>query len=180
MYKQIIIKTCLIIGIISATGCAYDTSNYGASVQNVDAIKAAHIKPVAVADFSSVKPGENTIMCRAAGPVTSPVAFETYVKNAFIDELKLAGAYDPSSPNVIQGKLDKIDFDSNVGTGEWQLDLSVSSKNNTGFTANSAYSYSSNFVADKACQQTAQAFAPAVQNLINQVVTNEQFKTLAQ
>lgn len=161
------------------SGCAFKTSPYGASVQNVEAIKATKLKPVAVASFKSSKPGLNSITCRAAGPVTVEPSFESYIEKALIDELKLAGAYDPASPVRLSGTLEAVDFSSGMTDGKWTFALALANGRNESFTTKSSFGFSGSFVADRACQEVAQAFGPAVQQLIKDVVKNPQFVQVA-
>jgi hypothetical protein len=161
------------------SGCAYNASQYGASVRNVESIKANNIKPIAVAQFQSAKPGLASITCRAAGPVTVTPSFESYIEKAFIDELKLAGAYNPASNLTLSGRLEDVDFSSGMSDGNWAFTLTVSNSRNESFTTKSRFGFSGSFVADKACQEVAQAFGPAVQKLIEDVVQNPKFKQIA-
>lgn len=164
---------------VAVTGCAYNVSPYGASVKNVESIKSLGIKPVSVASFTSTKPGDSSIVCRAAGPVTVSPNFETYIEKALIDELKLAGAYDANSKLVLTGKLEEIDFSSGITDGKWQFTVTISNARNESFTTKSTFGFSGSFVADKACQETAQAFSPAVQKLVEDIVRNPQFKKIS-
>jgi hypothetical protein len=164
------------------SACGYNINPYGASVQNVETIKALRISPVAVEKFTTFEPELSSIGCRAAGPVRTPneQPFEKIIESALTDELKLAGAYDPKSPVIIQGHLEYITFNSNIGAGKWVIKVKVSSKAKPdGFSVDSQHEFSTNWVADKACQQVAQAFGPAVQDLINKIVSHPQFKLLA-
>jgi len=167
---------------LGLTACGYTINPYGVSPDNVKALKASEIKPVAVGTFTAANPGTNFIICRAAGPVDTPdnKPFETYVQNAFVDELKLAGLYDAQSPIVVQGVLQQLDFNSVIGVAHWVFRLSISSNRAQGFEVKSSYDFSTNWIADKACQQVAQAFAPAVQKLIADTVANPGFRALAQ
>lgn len=171
----------LLVATFAATlsGCAYNVSPYGASVTNVESIKSLGIKPVSVATFSSAQPGKSSLTCRAAGPVSVSPSFESYIEKALIDELKLAGAYDMNSPLVLKGKLEEIDFSSGITDGKWLFTLTVSNARNESFTTKSIFGFSGSFVADKACQETAQAFAPAVQKLVLDIVRDPQFKKIA-
>lgn len=167
------------ISVVLLSGCAYNASPYGASIKNVDLIKAGGIKPVAVATFKATKPGVASITCRAAGPVTVSPSFESYIEKAFIDELKLAGVYDQNSSLTLYGKLDEIDFSSGMTDGKWQFTLVVSNSRNESLTTKSTFGFSGSFVADRACQEVAQAFGPAVQKLIEDIVRDPKFKQLA-
>lgn len=169
-----------VVGIVSA--CGYNINPYGASVQNVETIKALRISPVAVEKFTTFEPELTSIGCRAAGPVRTPneQSFEKIIESALTDELKLAGVYDPKSPAIIKGHLEYITFNSNIGAGKWTIKVKISSKANPeGFLVDSQHEFSTNWVADKACQQVAQAFGPAVQDLISKIVSHPQFKSLA-
>jgi hypothetical protein len=162
------------------SGCAFNISPYGASINNVEAIKKHSGAKIAVANFTSSKPGLRAIACRGAGPVNTPndQSFESYVRNAFVDELKLAGIYDPQSSAILSGRLDKVDFNSNIGAGKWVLSVTVSNGKSS-YAVDSIYPFSTNWVADKACQQVAQAFEPAVQKLLGTLVSDPRFGALA-
>jgi hypothetical protein len=161
------------------SGCAFNVAPYGASVKNVESLKAISVKPVSVAKFQAAKPGLTTITCRAAGPVTVNPSFESFIEAAFIDELKLAGAYDPKSSLILTGRLDEVDFSSGITDGKWQFTLTITNSKNSSYSTKSVYPFSGSFIADRACQEVAQAFGPAVQKLIGDVVTNPKFKDLA-
>lgn len=161
------------------TGCAYNVAPYGAAVDNVDAIKAYSLKPVSVGTFQSSKPGNATITCRAAGPVTVSPSFEAYIQKAFTDELRLAGIYNPASPLVLTGRLDDVDFSSGITDGNWAFTLTLTNARNESFTTRSTFGFSGSFAADKACQEVAQAFGPAVQKLVGEVVRHPRFRQIA-
>ena len=165
--------------VVTLPACTYNVAPYGASVANVESIKSLRIKPVSVATFTSAQPGQSSITCRAAGPVTVSPSFESYIEKALIDELKLAGAYDANSSLVLKGKLEEIDFRSGMTDGKWRFTVTVSNGRNESFTAKSIFGFSGSFVAEKACQETAQAFSPAVQKLVQDIVRDPQFKRIA-
>lgn len=173
------VPVALLVTASLMSGCAFNASPYGVSVKNVESIKSSNIKPVAVAKFQSAKPGLTSITCRAAGPVTVAPSFEAYIEQALIDELKLAGAYNPSSSIVLSGKLEEVDFSSGITDGKWIFTLVVSNSRNESFTTKSTFGFSGSFVADRACQEVAQAFGPAVQKLIDDVVRDPKFKSIA-
>lgn len=161
------------------SGCAYNASPYGASVKNVESIRTINLKPIAVGRFQAAIPGRSSITCRAAGPVTVSPSFEAYIEKAFIDELKLAGVYDPSSSLILTGKLEEVDFSSGMTDGNWTFTLVVTNSRNESLTTKSRFGFSGSFVADKACQEVAQSFGPAVQKLIEDVVRDPKFKQIA-
>ena len=164
---------------LGLSGCAYNTIPYSASANNVEKIKRASIAPVAVAKFTASTPGKDSITCRAAGPVTVKPNFESYIEQAFIDELKIASAYDANATSKLSGNIDNIDFSSGMTDGNWTISLTLSNGKAQSFTTKTVHTFAGSFVADKACQEVAQAFNPAVQKLIQEAVSNPKFKALA-
>ena len=159
--------------------CAFSINTYGASVENVENIKRQSLSPVALAPFTSAKPGLSVITCRGAGPVTTPgkIPYESYIEGAIRDEFKLAGIFDGNAAQTINGHLELVDFSSNIGVARWMLTLKLSSERGS-YTTMTEHPFSTNYFGDKACQQVAQAFVPAVQQLIRDVAASPSFRTL--
>jgi hypothetical protein len=114
-------------------------------------------------------------MCRGVGPIKTPDGepFSEYVRKAPLNELQNANAYSASAPVTITGNLDAIDFSSTVGS--WNMALSVASSNGRSMAVYESYSFTSSFYGETACNQTAQALMPAVQNLIGKLVQSSEF-----
>jgi hypothetical protein len=63
--------------------------------------------------------------------------------------------------------------------GNWSFTLALTNARGESFTTKSKFGFSGSFVADKACQEVAQAFGPAVQKLIEDAVRDPKFKQIA-
>lgn len=175
MKKFLLLLTITVL----ASGCStYSANRYSISADNVEALRAINGQSVNVGEFSSAKPVEKEIMCRGVGPIKTPdgETFAEYVRKAFLDELKIAEVYSASAPVTITGNLNAIDFSSTSGT--WNLSLTVNSSNGKSMSVSEEYSYTSSFYGETACNQTAQAFMPAVQNLVGKVVQSPEFEKL--
>ena len=121
--------------------------------------------------------------CRGAGDFTPPVnmTVQGYIQQAFSDELKLADLYDEMSPDVVlSGVIDALSFSSAKGLtgGEWNIGIKLSSSNGASMYATENYLFESAFGGDTACKRAAEAFLPATQKLILQVVRSESFRSL--
>ncbi len=132
-------------------------------------------KTVNVGVFSATNPGQTEITCRGVGPIKTPDGepFSEFVRKGILDELKIANIYSPTAAVTITGNLDAIDFSSN--SGNWNLALTIKSTNGKAMTVSENYSYTSSFFGETACNQTAQALMPAVQNLVGKVVRSPEF-----
>ena len=118
-------------------------------------------------------------MCRLNGDVTvgSGKSLSQFVKEALQKELFTAQTYDPHGP-TIRTRIDKLSF-SSVSPANWQIALHVESDNSPGYTIEEKYEFETSWTAAGACKNVADAFSPAVQDLINKVVNNPGFPQLA-
>jgi len=109
------------------------------------------------------------------------MSFEAYIQKALADELKVAGMFDDKAPKTtLSGVVEQLSFSSSRGLtgGEWKISLRVNSSNSKSISVSEHYLFESGFVADTACKQTAEAYLPAVQNLIGKLVKSPEFKSL--
>ncbi len=179
----------LLIVLLTAACSSFTVPKYGLSAENVMGLRKLGQK-VNVGKFTATPPGRTEIGCRAKGPVRTPDGrpFEDYIQRALADELKVAEMFSDSAPVTLTGNLDKIDFSSTAG--EWTMDLTFASSNGRtltvsskyGFKTGPAYTYAlfgGQAAADeRACAETAQAFAPAVQVLIGKLVHHAELDRL--
>lgn len=169
----------VIITAVVMSGCStYAANRYSISVDNVTALRNLDGTEIAVGTFTASEPGKTEIMCRAVGPIKTPdgQTFENFIKNALEDELKIAEVYSASAPVTLTGNLDSIDFSS--ASGVWNIALTVSSTNGNSLSVSESYSYDTSFYGETACNQTAQALMPAVQNIIGKIVNDSKFERL--
>ncbi|MEJ6472886.1 hypothetical protein [Pseudoalteromonas piscicida] len=173
-------KLCLIsLVLVGASGCStYSVNRYSVSVDNISSIKNIANSEINVGDFNTVGKSKTSIMCRGVGPIKTPDgnSFESFIRKAFVDELKMAEVFDTNAPVTLTGTLDSIDFSS--ATGSWDIAMTINSSNGEFLSVSESYSFTSSFYGETACNQTAQALMPAVQNLIGKIVQNENFSKL--
>lgn len=181
MTKLTVTALLIVTSLISA--CANVSPRYGVSANNVEKLRelsASGSTHFSVAQFSTFKPGLRSITCRGVAPVEPPdgQTYEAFIQEALTTELKLAGIYAPESPVKLEAKLDDIDFNSNIGAGQWTIGMTFSAKGIDPFRVNSTYRFSTNWIGDIACQQVATAFPAATQDLIAQIIAHPDFKAL--
>lgn len=170
--------------VLALGGCStYTTPRYALTADTNVALKAIGASNVAVGAVSG--PANFNAACRAAGPLSPPdgMSHAAYIKKALEDELKVAGAYAATAPRVtISGTITKLEFSSSRGLtgGSWDVDLALSSSNGRSMTASEHYEFESGYSAETACKQTAEAFMPAVQDLIGKIVKSPDFRALVQ
>lgn len=163
------------------SGCStYAVDRYAISADSVMALRAYQEKMINVDEFTSTEPGLSQIPCRAVGPIKTPdgETFAQFIREALVDELRIAEAFSPNAPITLTGNLNDINFSS--ATGLWNIALTVYSSNGQTLSIREDYSYKTSYYGETACNQTAQALMPAVQNLIQKLVSNPQFSKLVQ
>lgn len=172
----------LLVALLS--GCStYAASRYSISADNVVALRTLNGKTINVGVFTSFKPGLSQIMCRAVGPIKTPDGepFSEFIRKALVDELQMANVFSTTAPTTLTGNLEYIDFSSDDGTvnnGTWEISLTVNSSNGNSIKVKEDYKYKTSFAGVTACNQTAQALMPAVQNLVGKIVRSPDFITL--
>jgi hypothetical protein len=172
-------RILVVLAVVLLSGCSsYNVAKYGISPDNAAALKPMSGSKVTVGPFRAAEPGRTEIGCRAVGPIKTPdgLAFEEYIRRAFVDELRLADVYAESAPVALEGNLTRMDFSSTGG--KWFLDLTVASSNGRSVQVSEVYDYETSFIGEKGCALTAQAFVPAVQSLIGKLVRSPEFAGL--
>ena len=172
----------LALSALALSACStYMPQRYGISADNNVALKAISAGNINVGAFKGPANFDNS--CRAAGPIAPPdnMSFEAYIQKALADELKVAGKYDDKTPKItLSGVVEQLAFSSSRGLtgGSWDIGLRVNSSNGKSTYVSEHYEFNSGFIADTACKQTAEAYFPAVQNLIGKLVKAPEFVSL--
>lgn len=181
-YKEKLISVVALALVLS--GC--ETTNsipYKASTANIIAIQQglqAKGKKVSIGSVSLAPGIEESPLCRLNGPVkVAPgKSLSTYIKDALQEELFMAQVYQPNAGSVIDGRLEALSF-SSVSPASWDITMSVKSTTSPGYTVSVKYPFETSWTAYSACKNVADAFGPAVQELLKEVVTHPQFASLA-
>jgi len=168
-----------VAGMVALAGCeSMVTPRYSVTGDNNMAVKALSAAGVGVGQFTG--PATFDAGCRAMGAiqVADGLTHTQYIRRAFEEEFKIAGIYAASSPKVsFTGNVTRMDFSSTRGLtgGTWNIDLTLTSSNGRSMSASESYNFESGFIAQTACKQTAEAFAPAVQNLLGKFFRSPEF-----
>lgn len=162
-------------------GC--ETTNsipYKASPGNVIAIQQSlQSNKVSVGDVGMAPGVDDSPTCRMTGTVkVAPGKTPSqYIKDAFQEELLMAQAYAVNGA-PIEGRIEELSF-SSVSPAYWQITMAVKSPVDKGYKVSVKYPFDTSFTAMGACRNVADAFGPAVQELLKQVVTNPRFPALS-
>jgi hypothetical protein len=151
---------------------------YSVSGDNNVAIRALGVSGVGVGDFTG--PDRFDPNCRLLGAlqVADDLGHTQYIRKAFEEEFKIAGIHALAAPRVVlTGRVTHMEFSSTreLNRGEWTIQLTLASSNGMTMDAAETYQFESGFIATTACKQTAEAFAPAVQNLVGKFVRSPEF-----
>ena len=170
--------------VLALTACStFVTPRYSISADSNVALRSLGVSGISVGAFA--EPAEFDRTCRAVGPLAPPdgMTHAAYIRKALEDELKIAGLHTPASPRVtLAGAVKKLAFSSTRGLtgGSWDIDVTLTSSNGKSMSVAEHYEFESGYMGDTACKQTAEAFMPAVQNLIGKIVRSPAFRELVQ
>ena len=181
--RSLILSSVAISSLLLFSGCANKVPNYANSPQNIRAVKNLQKEEkttVNIAAFKAKNEGESKVMCRLATPVGTPdgMTFAKYVEDALAVELEMGDMIDPKSKTSISGSLEN-DYGSTVlGNAYWEHTLKLTSTNGQSMEIMSRYDYESSFSAYSACSEMQRSYLPAVQLLVNKIITDPRFKDL--
>lgn len=180
MKKYLNISFAVLVSTVLFTGCGIKSTEYTASAKNLQALKNYGDIKVGVSTFTAKTPGNYSTLCRLAETITTPndEPYEVYIENALKEELIMAGLYDAKSKIKITGFVDEVVGSSMLGDAFWKFSLKVSSTNGNEIVVNTKKSYSSSFIAYTACNNMGSTFSSSVKQLINDIVTHEDFRSL--
>lgn len=176
---------CSLVSIAALPGCGATAANYGVAADAQVALRSAreaHASPLAVGEVRMVgdaRDEDENLGCRALS-VAAPAdrkTFAEYTRRALIDELNLAGLYDPRSPVIVRVAISRLEITS---TGDAAIDGTFRFSVGTSPDENLAthvvrVPFTSAFVADTACQNAAQAFPAVIQQAIVGFVRSPEF-----
>lgn len=121
--------------------------------------------------------------CRLMGNIepADGLTIPQFITKALNDELKMAGLYDTKGIKL-SGSVTKIGFSSIEGLtdGYWDLGLQIDSANGESLLVQNTYKFPSGFDGITACNATANALTPAVQDLLKVLITHPKFSKLIQ
>ena len=175
------ITAVMLVGLLPLVGCSnYSAQNYAPSAQHVSQLRGDEdSSKVNLTEFESGEDVMKQSLCRMAGEVKPPSNkdWAGYVHDALKSELLMAERYAQSkgdAETVISGTLEKATFDS--GSGVWDLALRLEFADGTKIREEVQYSFDSSFIATDACDGVADAFSPAVRELVGKILTNPTFR----
>lgn len=173
-------KIILIVALLGLGACStMQPPRYAISVDNVQALKKFENANLMVSEITQSTAFNAS--CRLMGPIepADGLSFSEFIGKAFNDELKMAGVYSEDGTKIT-GDITKVDFSSSSGltNGFWDIAITLTSSNGNTLVASNKYEFKSGFDAVTACNATADALSPAVQDLIKNAVTNPDFSAL--
>lgn len=173
-------KFVLLVAAIIISSCStMQPPRYSISVDNIEKLKTyqgSKAELVMLTQSAVFSPN-----CRAMGPIepADGLTIPAFISKAFNDELKMAGIH--SSEGVkLTGDIKNVEFSSITGltNGYWDIQLTLKSSNGNDVTVSNKYTFKSGFDAITACNATADALTPAVQDLIKATVSHPEFGKL--
>lgn len=167
----------MVIGVMMLTACStMQPPRYAISVDNIQTLKSYKgFKAEVVSLNQSANFSSN---CRLMGPIepADGLTMSQFISKAFNDEFKMAELYSTNGIKIT-GDITKIEFSSITGltNGYWAIGLKLDSSNGQSLTVNNKYTFKSGFDAITACNATADALSPAVQDLIAATIHHPRF-----
>ncbi len=169
-------------------GCAsYSPGLYHTSTDNLSRLKRWEGKEISVGQFTDGGKDKASFMCRNVGLIKAPdeTTFASYIRDAFVKELKEAGLHSETSSLMITGVVNHLeiksgaeDWGASLSSGIWEISLTLISSTGSSMKVNEGYRFNTHWNTKAACEKSAQSFMPAVQRLIYKAVSSKEFAGL--
>jgi hypothetical protein len=172
----------LTITLLMLSACStMQPPRYAVSVDNIQQLKT--FKGAKTEMVSLTQPERISVNCRLMGPVepADGLSYAQFISKAFNDEFKMADIHSTDGTKIT-GSITKVKFSSTTGltSGYWDIGLELKSSNGESLASENKYSFKSGFDAITACNATADALSPAVQDLIKATINDPKFKLLVE
>ncbi len=136
-------------------------------------IRAAH-NAVELADFSG---SQSSVSCRLQ-PISPEgnKTFAQYIRNAFNDELVIAGQKPGLPKSKLSVQIKNIDVDCAVGQASWTIEAEVAIGSQSPISIKTVRNFDGNFMGAVVLERAYQAFVPSVQQFIADVMAHPAYK----
>ena len=170
----------VVLLLLFLTACStMQPPRYSISVDNIQKMKSYNGAKAEITELKQVASFDPN--CRLMGPIepADGLSVPQFITKAFNDEMKMADLYSKEGVKL-KGDVTKVEFSSITGLtgGYWDIELKLNSSNGKSVTVSNKYEFESGFDAITACNATADALAPAVQDLIKAVISHPEFESL--
>ena len=170
-------KLLVLLFTLSISACStMQPPRYAVSIHNVESLKELENAQFYVSELDQSAEFKST--CRLIGFIepADGLTMSEFITKAFNDEARMANVYSKDGVSI-SGNVNKIVFSSvkGVTNGYWDIGITLYSTNGESMTVDNIYNFKSGFDAITACNATADALSPAVQDLISKTINDPRF-----
>jgi hypothetical protein len=181
MKRSIVLMLAFVLSACSSL-LTYTPPHYRVSADNTTAIKRFGGGNIDVGPFTKTVEFENDCGI-TAGNILMPdnLSVEGYIQQGLVDELKNVGMFDDMTPKItLTGVVEELSFFSrrHIYTSTWSIGLRVNSSNGQSVYVTSKFNFDAGAFSRADCQKIADAYLPAVQNILGKFIHSPEFKSL--
>jgi hypothetical protein len=174
--RRLSLAVSAIATMCAVSGCSIPFPVYSVSGRNVGTIRTIP-NTIKLGQFSGE---QKSVWCRLQ-PISPEggVTFASYIKNAFNDEIIIAGVTPTQGSIELNGTLRDIDVDCGMGSASWVIEMEFTLGAQPPFTVRTSRAFEGSFAGAVVGARAYQAFVPTVQDLVNDVLMNPAFQAAA-
>lgn len=158
------------------SGCAIPFPVYSVSGRNVATIRSMP-NNIKIGHFTG---DQKSVSCRlqAIAP-EGDETFASYIRNAFEDEMIIAGITPSEEAWELTGTLKDVDVDCGIISGSWVIEMEMSVDDQPPFMVKTVHEFAGNYFGAVVYGRAYAAFVPAVQDFVNDVLTHSTIQAVA-
>jgi hypothetical protein len=151
------------------SACSVPFPVYSVSGENVGLVRNLPVN-VQVGNFQGIQK-EVTCRLQPIGP-DGNATFATYIQKALRDEVLIAGNAPRAQTVQITGTVRNVDVSCGIITGSWTVEVDVSVNGGPPIPIKTVKTFDGNYVGGVVLMRAYQAFVPAIQQVVNEILSN--------
>jgi len=167
----------VLIGLIGAlSGCSMPFPVYSVSGKNVASLRSMS-KPIKLGQFAG---DQKSVSCRLQ-PISPEdgSTFASYIRNAFNEEMIIAGVNAGDGAPELRGTLKNIDVDCGIISASWIIEMEFSVGDRAPFTVKTVREFDGNYFGQVVFSRAYTAFVPSVQAFVNDALNHPSLQAAA-
>jgi hypothetical protein len=174
-----VVRLVLLASLLAVAACSSDIGAYSTSADDIMLARDLAAKNpgrIGAVQSSSAKP-QSWISCRDISVgLPDDRTFHAYIAKALEDELKLGDLMTPNG--AIQLGIHLVDLNFSSWEGTWEIVTDVSANGQELFQARGYHDHDAAWAAAQECENAADNFEYAVQDLVKNIISHPKFQAL--
>jgi hypothetical protein len=166
----------VIVMMCTVSGCSVPFPVYSVSGRNVGTLRSIP-NTIKLGQFTGE---QKSVSCRLQ-PISPEGGgtFASYIRNAFNDEMIIAGITPTEAAMELNGRIKDVEVDCGIISASWVIEMELTIGAQPPFTVRTNRAFDGNYFGNVVLTRAYTAFVPTVQDFVNDVLMSPPFQAAA-